>query len=204
MFPQVIFGRYRFKKFSFFGSLDVSGHHKDPKTDGQSKWRFWEGFDREPTMEDLEQIARRIEAIIDRAQIAVIKLADIKSGEVLETFFDVQSAMLRFDELGREQFRHLLEEKRVKTLAHESLVMTGVMSSAVALTVFKNQPKTVSDAPLERILVRVRKGSTHPLTLITFAIASLYAVIGRGALRQVSRLNSHRSIKIKSTKEPDT
>lgn len=182
----------------------MSGHHKDPKTDGQARWRFWEAFDREPTMEDLEHIARRIEAIIDRAQIAVIKLADIKSGEVLETFFDVQSTMLRFDELSKEQFRILLEEKRVKTLAHESLVMTGVMSSAVALTVFKNQPKPVSDAPLERILTRVRKGSTHPLTLVTFAIASLYTVIGRGALRQVSRLNSHRSIKIKSNREPDT
>lgn len=181
----------------------MSGQQENPKTDGQAKWRFWEAFDREPTMEDLEHIAKKIEAMIDRAQIAVIKLADIKSGEVLETFFDVQAAMLRFDEPSRKQFKQLLEEKRVKSLAQESLVMTGVMSSAVALSIFKNQPKVVSDAPLERIFSRVRKGSTHPLTLVTFAVASLYAVIGRGALRQVSRLHAHRSIKIKAVKDPN-
>jgi len=186
------------------GEFQVSGQKENPKTEGQSKWRFWDAFDRELTMEDLEQIARRIEALIDRAQIAVIKLADIKSGEVLETFFEIQSSMLRFDDLSKEQFRQLLEEKRVKSLAHESLVMTGVLASAVALTVFKNQPKVVSEAPLERIFHRVRMGSTHPITLVTFSMASLYAIIGRGALRQVSRLHHHRSIKIKAGKDRES
>lgn len=115
--------------------------------DHQSRWRFWEALDKEQSLEELEQIARRIEAMVDRAQLAVIKLADIKSGEVLDTFFDVQANMLRLDEAGRKQFKEMLEEKRVRSLAQDSLVLTSVLSAAVALLVFKNQPRTVSEAP---------------------------------------------------------
>ncbi len=178
------------------------GNDRHGNSEQQGRWRIWEVLDREPSLEDLEQIARRIEAMIDRAQIAMIKIADIKSGEVLEAFYDVQATMLRFDEAGRKQFKDLLEEKRVRSLAQESLVLTSVLSAAVALLVFKNQPRTVSEAPLERIFDRVRRGSANPLTLVTFSIASVYAVIGRGAVRQVTRLSGRRSIKIKSAKEP--
>lgn len=149
----------------------------------------------DPSFEDLRILAQKLEAVIARTNKALLKAAAIEPGEALAAFSEVQATMLRFDDHGRRRFQEALEEKRVRTLAQDNLLMTCVMSAAIALTQFKQQPRTAQGNFLEKSLAHLRSRSTRPVSLGAFALASFYAVMGRGVVKHVKARKKAPTIK---------
>jgi hypothetical protein len=137
-------------------------------------------WNHDPTFEDVERVAEKLERAVAKANLALHKLADIDPGDALKVFIEVESKLLRFDSHATKRFEEALEEKRVRTLAHGDLVMTCVLSAAVALSEFKKQPHTVTATKSAKLLSRVRQYSTTSFGLLTFATLTFYTVLGRG------------------------
>lgn len=138
-------------------------------------------WDSDPAFGDLRQLALKLEAAFARANSALLKVSGVTPDEVLETFARVQGKILGFDDHALTRFRGALEEKRVKTLAQGNMFMTCVLSSAVALSEFKRQPRLARATILQRRLDRLRSKSTNPVALGILASASFYALLGKGA-----------------------
>ena len=137
-------------------------------------------WNNDPTFEDVERVAERLERAVAKANLALHKLADIEPGEALKAFVEVESKLLRFDSHASKRFEEALEEKRVRTLAHGDLIMTCVLSAAVALSEFKKQPQAVTASKSEKILSRARRYSTTSVGLLAFATVTFYTVLGIG------------------------
>lgn len=134
----------------------------------------------DPAFENLRLLAQKIEAAATAANKAMLKGAKLTPEQALDAVASVQAKMLRLDDHATRRFKEALEEKRVRTLSQDSLVMTCVLAAAVALSEFKHQPRRVSGSWLDRPLEALRERSTTGLGLGAFAMATLYAVLGRG------------------------
>lgn len=152
-------------------------------------------FSQEPGFENLQEIAKRLEKVAKATNDALLKGANIEPGKVLEVVAETQAKMLRLDDHGKRRFVEALEEKRVRTFAQDSLVMTCVLSSAVALREFKNQPRRVDHSLFAAPLTRLREKSTTGLGLGAFALATFYAVVGRGVTRHLKNKARGRTIR---------
>lgn len=150
---------------------------------------------KEPGFEHLQQLAKKIEKIAAASNAALLKGAQIEPGQALDVVSEVQATMLRLDDHGKRRFREALEEKRVRTYAQESLIMTCVLASAVALTEFKKQPRKLSLGLLDKPLAILKDRSTTGLGLSAFAMATFYAVMGRGVARRVKDRGRRKTIK---------
>jgi hypothetical protein len=151
-------------------------------------------WDSDPSFADLRQLAQRLEAALNRANETLLKAAGVGPEDVLDAFARVQGKMLGFDDHGTKRFHEALEEKRVKTLSQGSVVMTCVLSAAVALSEFKSQPRHTAGTAVERGLDRVRDKSTNGISLGLFALASFYGVLGKGAWRHLDALRRGRQV----------
>lgn len=155
-------------------------------------------WNQDPTFEDVERIAEKLEKAVAKANLALHKLAYLKPGEALEAIAATQAKMLRFDTHTTQRFNEALEEKRVRTLAHGDIVMTCVLSAAVALSEFKRQPQLVPSQRSIRLLTRIQKYSTTSLGLLTFATLTFYTILGVGIGQHASdtrRRSTFRSIR---------
>lgn len=121
----------------------------------------------------LEKVARKINA-------AFLRVGNVDQEKLLPVLTEVYSEILRFDDHTRRQFAAALEEKRVKTLAQGSVIMTCVMGAAVALTEFKRIPKPVAGSILQKGLAKLQAASSHPMSLAGLSIAGFYGLMGRG------------------------
>ena len=148
-------------------------------------------WDSDPAFADLKILAEKLEAAFAAANDAVLRAVGIDPEHLTEAVAAVQTKLLGFDEHAARRFREALEEKRVKTLSQGNVVMTCVLSSAVALSEFKGQPKLAGGAavsPLTKGLDVLRDRSTNGISLGLFAFASFYALLGRGAWRYLGVL----------------
>ena len=144
---------------------------------------FWEN---DPAFADFEALARKLEVAAAATNEALLKLANIEPQRLVEAFAQVQVRLLGFDLHAIKRFHQALEEKRVNTYARGNLFMTCVLTSAVALSEFKNQPQLAGGGGvLRKRLDKMRVYSTNSLSLAAFAWASFYAVMGQGAWQQL-------------------
>lgn len=149
----------------------------------------------DPAFEHLRVLAQKIEAAATAANKAMLKGAKLTPEEALDAVASIQAKMLRLDDHATRRFREALEEKRVRSLSQDSLVMTCVLASAVALSEFKHQPRKVSASLLDRSLEALKERSTTGLGLGAFALATLYAVVGRGVTTHVKERRRAKVIK---------
>ncbi len=143
-------------------------------------------WNQDPTFEDVEKIAEKIEKAVAKANLALHKLAHIEPGEALKAFAETEGKLLRFDAHTQKLFEEALEEKRVRTLAHGDMVMTCVLSAAIALSEFKKQPQTVASQRSTQVLARLQKHSTTSFGLLAFATLTFYTVLGEGVGKYAS------------------
>ncbi len=152
-------------------------------------------WENDPAFAQIEEIARKIEQAVAATNEALMKLAKIEPQRVVETFAMVQAQMLGFDSHATKRFIQALEDKRVNTYAMGNLFVACVMTAAVALSEFKNQPIAANAGYIRRRLRRLRNLSTNGVTLAAFAWASFNAVIGQGAVHQFKGWRKHYSLK---------
>jgi hypothetical protein len=130
--------------------------------------------------DDLRAAAMKLEKIARKVNDAFLRVGSLDQDRLLPAMAEVYAEILRFDLHTREKFSQALEDKRVKTLAQGSVVMTCVMGAAVALTEFKRMPKPVSGSFLQRGLERLKGASSHPASLAGLSVAGFYGLMGRG------------------------
>ena len=149
-------------------------------------------WDADPAFADLKILAEKLEAALAAANEAILRAVGTDGEHVGEFVADVQAKLLGFDEHARRRFHEALEDKRVKTLSQGNVVMTCVLSAAVALSEFKSQPRLAGAGGLSRSLDTLRDRSTNGVSLGLFAWATFYALLGRGAWRYVGVLRQMR------------
>ncbi|MEN9834922.1 MAG: hypothetical protein RL011_1115 [Pseudomonadota bacterium] len=152
-------------------------------------------WENDPAFANVEELARKIEKAVAVTNEALMKLAKIEPHRVVETYAQVQAQMLGFDSHTTKRFMQALEDKRVNTHAMGNMFMACVMTSAVALSEFKNQPLAANAGYLRRRLQRLRHLSTNGVTLAAFAWASFHAVMGQGAAHQIKAWRKHQSLR---------
>lgn len=130
--------------------------------------------------DDLRAAAMKLEKIARKVNDAFLRVGNVDQDKLLPAIAEVYAELLRFDQHTREKFSQSLEDKRVKTLAQGSVIMTCVMGAAIALTEFKRMPKPVSGSFLQKGLVRLKTASSHPATLAGLSVAGFYGLMGRG------------------------
>ncbi|MBM4251094.1 MAG: hypothetical protein FJ146_03925 [Deltaproteobacteria bacterium] len=152
-------------------------------------------WENDPAFAQVEELARKIEKAVAATNEALMKLAKIEPQRVVETYAQVQAQMLGFDSHATKNFLQALEDKRVNTHAMGNMFVACVMTAAVALSEFKNQPLAANAGYLRRRMERLRHLSTNGVTLAAFSWASFHAVLGQGAAHQIKSWRQHRSFK---------
>jgi hypothetical protein len=140
---------------------------------------------------DLHAVAQRLEAFFTAANARAVRLAGLESGQVVDAFADAQARLLRFDDFSRRRYQDALEAARVSSLAGDNVFLACVLSAAVALSQFKQQPRRVGGL-LGRQVKLLQERSTGAAALWLFSVASLYAVVGKGAAKHVGALRDRR------------
>ena len=174
------------------------GTNVHEKRDKVTRWN------QDPTFEDVERIAEKIEKAIAKANLALHKLAYIEPGEALKVFADAEGKFLNFDTHAQNHFEAALEEKKVRTLAHGDMVMTCVLSAAVALSEFKKQPHIVTPQKTSPLLAGIQKYSTTSFGLLAFSTLIFYSILGVGVSKHAQEAKSRyalRAIPITSKKK---
>lgn len=147
----------------------------------------------DPAYADLRRIAETLEKTVSAANAAILSVSGIDAGSVVDRFAVTHARLLNLDPSGQEALRIALEEKRVQTLAQGNVFAACVLSSAVALGLFRHLPRHVSGGLATRIVEKVRPLSTHGLTLSAYALTTLYATIGVGVFRKLRKLARERA-----------
>ena len=145
-------------------------------------------WDHDPAYADFKVLAQKLEAALTASNAFLIKLANLNPEGVLPAFSLAQAHMLGFDAHAMQRLQEALEEKRVVTLSQGNIFMTCILSAAVTLSQFKQQPQQTQGGLLARSINKLRQHSTNSLSLGAFAWASFYAVMGKGLLFKANAL----------------
>lgn len=148
-------------------------------------------------MEDLKALAQKLEAAFQKAHAKLLAALALEPDTVLDTLTGIQAKALGFDDHEKRRFAEALEEKRIKTLSQGNIFMTCVLSSAVALSEFKNTPRAASPGFVRRRLETFKGKSTNGLSLSVFAFSSFYALLGRGAIKRLAAFRQKGTIPVK-------
>jgi hypothetical protein len=148
-------------------------------------------WDQDIPFAELQQLARKLESALSAANAQALKIACVEKGEVARAFAHAHATLLRFDDFGRRRLDAALEDARVQTLAGDNLVLACVLSAAVALKQFKNQPRNVGGL-LARPLAFVQTRSTGLPALWLLSVSSIYTVLGKGAAKHLSDVRKKR------------
>ncbi len=149
-------------------------------------------WEHDPAFADLKILAQKLEAAMNATNDALLRAAGVQGDALVDAFAALQVRLLRLDTHGERRFREALEEKRVKTLAQGNIFMSCVMTSAVALSEFKSQPRQAAGGRLARGLERLKDRSTNPVSLSAFALTCFYSLLGKGAIGHLGALNKAR------------
>jgi len=151
-------------------------------------------WDHDPAFADFKVLAQKLEAALTASNALLIKLANLSPEAVLPAFSLAQAQMLGFDVHAMQRLQEALEEKRVVTLSRGNIFMTCILSAAVTLSEFKNQPLQTQGGLLARSLNKIRQHSTNSISLGAFAWASFYAVMGKGLLFKAKALRHQQPV----------
>jgi hypothetical protein len=132
------------------------------------------------SQEDLHAAALKLEKVVKSVNAALLKVGFIDQDKLMPTVIDVYSEILRFDSFTKRRFEQSVEEKKVRTLAQGGVIMTCVMTAAVALSELKNLPKPVQQNLLQKGLHKLKEKSSHPMSLAGLSLAGFYGLMGRG------------------------
>jgi hypothetical protein len=132
------------------------------------------------SQEDLHAAAMKLEKVVKSVNATLLKVGFIDQDKLMPTVIDVYSEILRFDSFTKKRFEQSIEEKKVRTLAQGGVIMTCVMTAAVALSELKNLPKPVQQNLLQKGLAKLKEKSSHPMTLAGLSLAGFYGLMGRG------------------------
>ncbi len=148
-------------------------------------------------MDELKALAAKLEAAFQKAHAKLLAALQLEPDTVLETLTGIQAKALGFDAHESRKFQEALEDKRVKTLSQGNIFMTCVLSSAVALSAFKNAPRAASPGFVRKRLERFKGRSTSGVSLSVFAFSSFYALLGRGAIKRLATFRQKGTIPLK-------
>ena len=130
--------------------------------------------------DDLHAAAMKLEAVVKKFNSALLKVGYVDQDKLVPAMIDVYSELLRFDDFTKKKFERSIEEKKVRTLSQDGVIMTCVLGAAVALTELKGVPKPIQQNYLQKGLSKLRTVSSHPLSLAGLAVAGFYGLMGRG------------------------
>lgn len=136
--------------------------------------------------DEIEALARRLEAAFQTINRRLLRLAGVEAEAIVEAFGDVHAQMLGFDTHGRTALREAIESARVKTLSQGNIFVACALSSAIALSEFKRQPRLTNNR-FARPLDRLRRLSTNALSLSLFAMSSFYALLGTKTYQRLAQ-----------------
>ena len=148
-----------------------------------------------PTPEEMRELARRLEELVRGMNGALLKLAAIDPDGVVDVFVETQAKLLFFDAAAKERLGTAIEDARVKSLARDDFLMSCLLTSAVALKQFKNEPRRVGGT-VARLVNRLQGAATAPPSLWAFTLASLYGVLGSRAYARLQAAREKKTIKI--------
>lgn len=137
------------------------------------------------SLADLQALAQRLEAFAAGLNAKAMAIAGVASGEVVTAFANEQAKLLRFDHFDRRQLIEAIEEARVQTLAQDNVFLACVMSAALALKHFQQRPRSVEGRWGTQVAY-LQKRSTGLPALWLLSVASIYGVLGRGAVKRIS------------------
>lgn len=130
--------------------------------------------------EELHAAAMKLEKVARNINGALLKVGFIDPDRLIPAVVGVYSEILRFDKFTKAKFERSIEEKKVRTLSQDGVIMTCVLSAAVALTELKNTPKPTQQNLFQKGLTKLRETSTSPMTLAGLSLAGFYGLMGRG------------------------
>lgn len=145
--------------------------------------------------ERIEELARRLEAAFTAFNTSLLKAAGLNSDEIVEAFIDIQARLLGFDANAHQSLREAMEDARVKTLSQGNIFMACVLSSAVALTQYKRQPRQTSGRFL-RLTRQLHQQSTSGPALAAFVWTSFYALMASQTWKRLQHYRQNRPLKL--------
>ncbi len=155
-----------------------------------------------PTPRELEELARKLEALLNGVNARLLHVARIDPEGVAQVFVEAQATLLHFDAAAKRRFHEAVEEARVKSLARDNFLMSCLLTSAVALKQYKREPRSVSLTGVRAKLAgKLKAMSTGKTALWTFTVASFYAVLGSAAYKRLSELRDKQAVvKVRGSK----
>jgi len=146
------------------------------------------------SQEELHAAALKLEKVVKSVNAALLKVGLVDQEKLMPAVVDVYCEILRFDSFTRKKFEQSLEEKKVRTLSQGGVIMTCVMTAAVALSELKLAPKPTQQNFFQKGLSQLKGVSSHPVTLAGLALAGFYGLIGRGIFLRVKNSNGRKII----------
>ncbi len=132
------------------------------------------------SQDELHAAAMKLEKVVKSVNSTLLKVGYVDQEKLMPAVVDVFCEILRFDSFTKKKFEQSLEDKKVRTLSQGGVIMTCVMTAAVALSELKHVPKPIQQNLLQKGLTKLKGASSHPMTLAGLSLAGFYGLMGRG------------------------
>lgn len=146
------------------------------------------------SQEELHAAALKLEKVVKSVNATLLKVGFVDQEKLMPAVVDVYCEILRFDTFTKKKFEQSLEDKKVRTLSQGGVIMTCVMTAAVALSELKQVPKPIQQSIVQKGLTKLKGASSHPMTLAGLSLAGFYGLMGRGIFLRAKSSNGRKVI----------